>query len=286
MTGLHGVNGNQIIDSIDKFFTYFAGKDIGPLTNAAIAAWRAEGGLIDRLSRAPDETSFAQALQDDRYSAPFTRWMSLYYNNLLPQLHNAYDTDGDDAACDRLMDLVSDIAYWGGFHLHPAPTRGDGPSPETHEILHYCLTVLRCDESDLLLKFDDSYLPSPFATYTVLFNGAQDMTAPHFNKAAQVLETLAQQWGMAHHIRGFNCRDSALTMTATSVIAHAFADRAAHMIADTALVLAGFARHSGFVPVRRHAAQNMRGGHFHEMPIIFSRTRADGGVHVIHAPEY
>lgn len=251
MASFRGVEQAEITRSLNDFFDYLQGKNIGPLTTAAIAAWRAPGGMMDQVAAAPDAAGIESALRkggDGQPQKGFVFWMDSYYSSLLPQIYSSLADAGQNAEGLKLYGLIAGVAAWGGFSMQGG--RLSVMTSEDHEIHDYCENVLKCSGNDFFARFNGDAFRGPFEGFRMLYNYNPDGSRTDFNRAAQSLTDLAKAWGMADHVGYIDTRGAELVAIITPKLARTFAERAAADIADKTLLPVGLAGKQGFLAVK------------------------------------
>ncbi len=247
MASFRGVDQTEIVNSLNAFFDFLIDKNIGPLTNAAIASWRAPGGMLEQVANAPNAKAIEGALrgagQGEQYRN-FVFWMDCYFNSLLPGMEVALakQKSADNTFETVLLrSLVRDVYAWGGFSLSQG--RFHAMYPEDHEIKDYKLNVLKCTTDELFARYNSGAFKGPFQQYSALY-----AATPDFNAAAQAVKQLAADADMEDHV-GYIGNDKGVELHITAKFAELLIDRAA-TIKDKNLAPVGLMQGGRFIPVK------------------------------------
>lgn len=253
MASFRGVDQKDIVRSLDNFFGFLEDRNIGPLTNRAIAKWRAPGGLLEKIASAPDAATIEEAMRTEgrnvQDNSNFVFWMDCYFDSLLPKIYKNLHSSNAGLELNVLTLVIKDVAAWGGFSMSRG--RLHAMFPEDSEIKRYYTDVLNTPDEDIFIRFNHEAFKGPFESYEALFPyyNPEGMRAD-FNKAANELKDIARQWGMADHVGGINVgnNNSGLYLYVTPELAKAFAEKANGAMKDKNQNMMGMKQGAKFIP--------------------------------------
>ncbi len=108
-----GVSQLEIADSLEQLCLRLIDLDVGPLTNAAVAFWMADDGVVAQIRNATKKTEIEAALNSVPQGSNFTTsgWLSNLYSDVLPNVF----AKADQPLKIRMAEEIGAVAAWNGF---------------------------------------------------------------------------------------------------------------------------------------------------------------------------